>query len=386
MWLQQRFKGLPGLLSSSWARRLVVGLLIFLIFYWYLGAEHRWSFSGSAMPGGATGKCLQAEIHRWRSHVDRGEGLYSSPQEQRDTPFVSGNGHILLDIDSNRLWIASSSHPGSAPVHQTEYSPRIGVHLEGKRVEAKASMLWFRKGSVLVVRCVSPASPQSARDCLSVREEFVAHRCRPNVYLQRIHINNPYDRPVSFEVSSENQPFAHKFSSSLETLEDKEVLLSSGKVHLDNSRMVVVVVLTKKLASRIQVAAKSEYTESVLSVVWTSEPIESSKVEETFTALREGARSEMAELLRLSVDELVLEHHQAWVDLFTSGELRPTGVVVSAGLEAAPRQQVVLWLTHPHLPSASAAPAPPPLRVVVPPASVLPSLTSGTFVSIQAWK
>lgn len=337
MWLQQRFKGLPGLLSSSWARRLVVGLLIFLIFYWYLGAEHRWSFSGSSMPGGATGKCLQAEIHRWSSLVERGEGIYSSPQEQRDTPFVSGNGHILLDMDSNKLWVASSSRPGSAPIHQTEFSPRIGVHLEGKRVEAQATMLWFRKGSVLVVRCMSPASPQSARDCLSVREEFIAHRSRPNVYLQRIHINNPYDRAVSFEVSSENQPFAHKFSSSVENLEDKEVLLSSGKVHLDTSRMVVVVVVTRKLASRIQVAAKSEYTDSILSVVWTSEPIESSKVDETFSALREGAKLEMAELLRLPVDELVLKHQQAWMDLFISGELRLETFVSGEFLKNPPK-------------------------------------------------
>lgn len=323
MWLQQRFKGLPGLLSSSWARRLVVGLLLFLIFYWYLGAEHRWSFSGSALPGGPTGKCLQAEIHRWSSLVERGEGIYSAPQQQRDAPFVSGNGHILLDIDANKLWVASSARPGSGPVHQTEYSPRTGVHLEGKRAEAKATMLWFRKGSVLEVRCVSPAPPLAARDCLSIREEFMAHRSRPNVYLQRIHISNPYERAVAFEVSSENRPFAHTFSSSVEKLEDTEVLLSSGKVHLDKSRMVVVVVVTERLASRIQVAAKSDYTDNVLSVVWTSEPIESSKVEETFATLREGAKSEMVELLRLSVEELVLEHQQAWMDLFISGELRP---------------------------------------------------------------
>lgn len=321
MWLQQRFKGLPGLLSSSWARRLVVGLLIFLIFYWYLGAERRWSFSGAAMPGGPAGKCLQAEIHRWSSLVERGEGIYSTPQEQRDTPFVSGNGHLLLDIDSNRLWVASSSRPGSAPVHQTEYSPRLGLHLEGKRAEAEAAMLWFRKGSVLLVRCVSPANPQSARECVSVREEFMAHRSRANVYLQRVHINNPYDRALSFEVSWENRPFAHKFSSSVESVGDMEVLLSSGKVHLDSSRMVVVVVVTKKPASRIQVAAKSEYSDNILSVVWTSEPIESSKVEETFSALREGAKAELAELLRLSVEELVVEHQQAWMDLFISGEL-----------------------------------------------------------------
>lgn len=310
------------MLSSSWARRLVAGLLVFLIFYWYLGAERRWSFSGSAMPGGATGKCLQAEIHRWSSLVERGEGLYSTPQDRRDAPFVSGNGHILLDLDSNKLWIASSSRPGSAPLHQTEYSPRIGVHLEGKRVEAKATMLWFRKGSVLLVRCVSPASQQSARDCLSVREEFIAHRSRPNVYLQRIHISNPYDRAAAFEVSSENLSFGHQFSSSVEALEDKDVLLSSGKVHLDNNRMVVVVVVTKTLGSRIQVAAKSEYTDNILSVVWTSEPIESSRVEETFSALREGAKSELSDLLRLSVDELVSDHQQAWMDLFISGERR----------------------------------------------------------------
>ncbi len=323
MWLQQRLKGLPGLLSSSWARRLLIGLLLFLIFYWYLGAERSWRlFSGSAMPGGAAGQCLLAEIHRWRSLVDRGEGIYSTPQEQVDTPFVSGNGHILIDMDSNKLWVASSSQPGSAPVHQTEYSPRVGVHLEGQRAEAQAAMLWFRKGAVLSVRCASPAGLQSARDCVTIREEFIAHRSRPNVYLQRIHINNPSDRTASLDVSSDNPSFGSKFSTSVEQLEDRDVVLASGRVPVENSRMVLVVVVTKKLSSRIQVSAKSEYTENILSVVWTSEPIESSKLEETFSALRDGAKKELGELLRTSVDDLVVDHQQAWMDLFISGELR----------------------------------------------------------------
>lgn len=323
MWLQQRLKGLPGLLSSSWARRLLIGLLIFLIFYWYLGAERRWRFfAGSAMPGGAAGKCLQAEIYRWSSLVDRGEGIYSTPQEQLDSPFVTGNGHILVDIDSNKLWVASSKQPGSAPVHQTDYSPRIGINLEGKRAEAKATMLWFRKGAVLSVRCVSPASGQTARDCVTIREEFIAHRSRPNLYIQRIHINNPSDRTVSLEVSSESPSFGSKFSTSVEKLEDRDIVLSSGRVPMENNRMVLVVVLTKKLNSRIQVSGKSEYSDNILSVVWTSEPIDSSKLDETFTALREGAKKELWELLRVTVDELVGDHQQAWMDLFISGELR----------------------------------------------------------------
>ncbi|KAM4562300.1 uncharacterized protein KIAA2013 homolog [Odontesthes bonariensis] len=321
MWLQQRLKGLPGLLSSSWARRLLVGLLLFLIFYWYLGAEHRWRlFSGSAVPDGAAGQCLQAEIHRWKSVVERGEGIHRTPEDQLDTPFVSGNGHILIDVDSNRLWVASSAQPGSAPVHQTDYSPRVDIHLEGGRAEAQASMLWFRKGSVLSVRCASPAAVQSARDCVSIREEVMAHRSRPNVYLQRIHIKNPSDRAAALEVSSGSSPsFGSKFSTSVEKLEDRDIVLSSGRVPVENNRMVLVVVVAKKLSSRIHVAAKSDHTDNVLSVVWTSDPIESSKLEETFSALRDGAKKELGELLRASVEDLVMDHQQAWADLFISG-------------------------------------------------------------------
>ncbi|XP_037627945.1 uncharacterized protein KIAA2013 homolog isoform X1 [Sebastes umbrosus] len=320
MWLQQRLKGLPGLLSSSWARRLLIGLLLFIIFYWYLGAERRWRlFSGSAMPGGAAGQCLLAEIHRWKSLVERGEGIYSTPQEQLDTPFVSGNGHILIDIDSNKLWVASSSQPGSAPVHQTEYSPRVGVHLEGKRAEVQATMLWFRKGAVLSVRCASPSALQSSRDCVTIREEFIAHRSRPNAYLQRIHINNPSDKAVSLDVSYDNPSFGSKFSTSVEKLEDREVMLSSGRVPVENNRMVLVVVVTKKLSSRIQVPAKVEYKDNILSVVWTSEPIEPSRLEETFRTLRDGAKKELGELLRADVEELVVDHQQAWMDIFISG-------------------------------------------------------------------
>lgn len=216
--------------------------------------------------------------------------------------------------------MALSSQPGSAPVHQTEYSPRVNVHLEGNRAEVQATMLWFRKGAVLSVRCASPTESQSARDCVSIREEFVAHRSRPNVFLQRIHINNPSDRPVSLDVSSDNLPSGSKFSTSVEKLEDREIMLSSGRVPVENSRMVLVVVVTKKLSSRIQVAAKVEHTENILSVVWTSEPIEASKLEETFSALREGAKKELGELLRASLEELVVDHQQAWMDLFISGE------------------------------------------------------------------
>lgn len=330
MWLQQRLKGLPGLLSSIWARRVLIGLLVFMIFYWYLGGDFGLRlFSSSAKSGGVAGQCLQNEIHRWKSLVERGEGIHSTPLEPMDTPFVSGNGHILVDIDSNKLWVASSPQAGSAPVHQTEYSPLVTISLPGKRAEARATMLWFRKGSVLSVRCLLPATLQSARDCLSVREEFIAHRSRPNVYLQRIHVKNPSERSATLELAMEPAPFNSKFSSTVEKLEDKEVLLSVGRVQAQKNRVVLVVVVTRNPSGRVQLEAKSEYPYSVLSVVWSSEPVEPSKVEETMARLKDGARKELAELLRADVEELVLDHQQAWLELFISGQLAEHSALIS---------------------------------------------------------
>lgn len=315
MWLQQRLKGLPGLLSSSWARRVLVGLLLFLIFYWYLSSDGLLKFlSLSRETGGAAGVCLQTDLHRWEPLVDRGEGVVLTPQTKESVPFVVGNGHFLVDVDSNKLWVASSSQPGSAPVHQTDYSPIVRLQVPGTRSEARGMMLWYRKGSVLSSRCFLTAT---SHDCIVIREEFVAHRSRPNVYLQRIHISNPTDHVVSIDVAMESL----SFRSTVEMMEDKEFVLSTGKVLTEKKDTVLVVVATKRLGTKIQVPPKSEYSESLVSVIHTSEPTEGGKLDETLGKLREGVKREMTDLMRANVEELMQEHQQAWVDLFISGKL-----------------------------------------------------------------
>ncbi|XDV48510.1 hypothetical protein PO909_017911 [Leuciscus waleckii] len=316
MWLQQRLKGLPGLLSSSWARRVLVGLLLFLIFYWYLSSDGLLKFLNmSREPGGAAGVCLQTDLHRWVSLVDRGEGVVLTPQTKESVPVVVGNGHFLVDVDSNKLWVASSSQPGSAPVHQTDYSPIVRLQVPGTRSEAQGMMLWYRKGSVLSSRCFQTANSQSSHDCVVVREEFVAHRSRPNVYIQRIHASNPTDHVVSIDVVMESL----SFRSTVEKMEDKEFMLSSGRVLTEKKDTVLVVVATKRLSTKIQVPPKSEYSENLVSVIHTSEPTEGGKLDETLSKLREGVKREMADVLRANVEELMQDHQQAWVDLFISG-------------------------------------------------------------------
>ncbi|XP_076845104.1 uncharacterized protein KIAA2013 homolog isoform X2 [Brachyhypopomus gauderio] len=316
MWLQQRLKGFPGLLSSSWARRVLVGFLIFLIFYWYLSSD--------GVPrllrmfrddGGPAGLCLQTDVNRWTALVERGEGVIASPQTEASVPFVTGNGHMLVDVDSNKLWVTSTSQPGSAPVHQTEYSPVVRLHVAGKQSEAQAKMLWYRKGSVVSSRCILVGTSKSSRDCVVVREEYVAHRSRPNVYLQRVHISNPTDKAVTVEVSTESP----SFRSVTEKVDDRELVMFSGKVLTEKKDTVLVVVASKRLSSRLQVSSKSEHTENIVSVIHTSEPIEVSKMEETYGKLWEAAKREMMEVLRANMEDLVQEHQQAWMDLFISG-------------------------------------------------------------------
>lgn len=318
MWLQQRLKGFPGLLSSSWARRLVVVLLLFLIFYWYLSTDGLFKLPGFFREaGGAAGVCLQTDISRWTTQVERGEGIMSTPQVRVPVPFVTGNGHVLVDVDSNKLWVASSSsQPGSTPGHLTEYAPIVRWQIAGKRSEAQAKMLWYRKGSVLSSRCILLDTSQSSRDCVVIREEHVAHRSRPNVYIQRVHINNPTDKAISVEASVESP----SFRGVAEKMEDKDFMLSTGKVLTEKKETVLMAVGTKRLSTRFQVPAKSEHTENVVSVIHTSEPIEPSKADETFSKLRDDAKREMVELLRAKLEDLVQEHQQAWTDLFVSGK------------------------------------------------------------------
>lgn len=319
MWLQQRLKGLPGLLSSSWARRVLVGLLLFLIFYWYLSSDGLLKALGmSRESGGAAGVCLQTDLHRWVSLVDRGEGVVLNPQTKETVPFVVGNGHFLVDVDSNKLWVASSSQPGSAPVHQTDYGPVVQLQIPGTLSEAQGMMLWYRKGSVFSTRCILTAASPSSRDCVIIREEFVAHRSRPNVYLQRIHVSNPTDRQVSIDLVSIE---SLSFRSTVEKMEEKEFVLSSGRVLTEKKDTVLVVVGTKKLSTKIQVSAKSEYSENLVSVIHTSEPTEGGKLDETLGKLREGVKREMVDVLRANVEELMQEHQQAWADLFIPGKL-----------------------------------------------------------------
>ncbi|XP_042333924.1 uncharacterized protein KIAA2013 homolog [Sceloporus undulatus] len=327
MWLQQRLKGLPGLLSSSWARRLVALLGFLLLAYWYLGGGP-WPRLLAWRPGQPSGAmasvCLQAETHSWKALADQGEARFLQDGRMAATtdhspPALVGNGYLVLDVASNRLWVATGGgHPPVTPAHATEYLVLAQLRPPANTIaEAAASSVMLKDGAIRSVRCFQTGS--SDNGCVTVREEVLAHRGRPHLYLQRVAVVNPTDRLVAFEVSGPAS--GGKFVTSVEKAGERQFFLSSGRVlQPDGDKVVLVVVAAaKKLVNRVQVAPKSQFEETLLSVVHTSEPIEISRLEETFGKLREAAKKEMLEVMRMRTEDLVQEHRQAWADLFISG-------------------------------------------------------------------
>uniref|UniRef100_A0A7M4F830 KIAA2013 n=1 Tax=Crocodylus porosus TaxID=8502 RepID=A0A7M4F830_CROPO len=147
--------------------------------------------------------------------------------------------------------------------------------------------------------------------------ELVAHRRRPHLLLQRLHVANPGERLAAFEAA---RPGARWATSSLEKAGDRQFVLSSARVPLPGSpKVVALAVAAQKLPSRVQVAPRSHFEETLLSVVHVSEPLEPSRLDEALSQLWEAAKKEMLEVMELGADELLREHRQTWADLFISG-------------------------------------------------------------------
>ncbi|KAM8927551.1 uncharacterized protein KIAA2013 homolog [Pelodytes ibericus] len=319
MWLQQRLKIFPGLLSSSWARRILALLGFLLIVYWYFSSASVFRpFWQLGKPGGASGICLHALTKQWKTLAERGDlAIVSFPGEESalQGPTMVGNGNILVDVGKNNLWVSSLS----VPFHVTDYPPVTFLKSTGAYTEVHATAVMLKDGLIRTIRCLQVDALDSARDCVTVREDHFGHRKRPHLYVQRIHISNPSDRVTAFDIASQKPPNGAKFSTSVEKAQDRQFLLSSGRVSVQDGKSVLVVVATKKLVSRVQVSPKSEFDETILSVVYTSEPIDSGKVDETFSKLRESAKKEMLEVMHMRTEDLLYEHQQIWSDLLVSG-------------------------------------------------------------------
>ncbi|KAM9242002.1 uncharacterized protein KIAA2013 homolog [Dugong dugon] len=344
MWLQQRLKGLPGLLSSNWARRLLCLLCLLVLLLWFAGSGARRAAGGLHLlpwargdPGAAEPSvCLEAATRAWRGLRDRGEAVPLGP----GVPALVANGFLALDVAANRLLvIPGEREPAVAP----DFVPFVQLRPLSALSEAGEAVLLLREGLLRRVRCLQLGAPGSGpaaavpgpasvsglagsgRDCVLLQEDFLAHRGRPHVYLQRIQLNNPTERVAALQtVGPTAGPVPRAFTSTLEKVGDHQFLLYSGRSPpLSTGLVHLVVVAAKKLVNRLQVAPKTQLDETVLWVVHVSSPINSqalkSRAAKELKTLQDLARKEMLELLEMPANELLQDHQRLWAQLFSPG-------------------------------------------------------------------
>uniref|UniRef100_G1RF45 KIAA2013 n=1 Tax=Nomascus leucogenys TaxID=61853 RepID=G1RF45_NOMLE len=272
--------------------------------------------------------CLEAATRRGEA-VPLGPGV----------PALVANGFLALDVAANRLWVTPGERePAVAP----DFVPFVQLRPLSALAEAGEAVLLLREGLLRRVRCLQLGSPGpgpvgagpgpasvsglaagSGRDCVLLQEDFLAHRGRPHVYLQRIQLNNPTERVAALQtVGPTAGPAPKAFTSTLEKVGDHQFLLYSGRSPPTPTGLVhLVVVAAKKLVNRLQVAPKTQLDETVLWVVHVSGPINpqvlKSKAAKELKALQDLARKEMLELLEMPAAELLQDHQLLWAQLFS---------------------------------------------------------------------
>ncbi|KAB0392847.1 hypothetical protein E2I00_000001, partial [Balaenoptera physalus] len=206
-------------------------------------------------------------------------------------PALVANGFLALDVVANRLWVTPGERePAVAP----DFVPFVQLRPLSALSEAGES-------------------------------DFLAHRGRPHVYLQRIQLNNPTERVAALQtVGPTAGPVPKAFTSTLEKVGDHQFLLYSGRSPPFPTGLVhLLVVAAKKLVNRLQVAPKTQLDETVLWVVHVSGPLNpqvlKSKAGKELKVLQDLARKEMLELLEMPAAELLQDHQRLWAQLFSPG-------------------------------------------------------------------
>ncbi|XP_028921512.1 uncharacterized protein KIAA2013 homolog [Ornithorhynchus anatinus] len=306
MWLQQRLKGLPGLLSSSWARRLVASLGLALLVYWSLGGGLHlpsWGPRRGADDAASSKSTPCPSAVAWR-----GEALEADGRR----PALAGNGFLTLDVAANRLWVRPAGAAAALPLPLPRPPLAVLRRDEGEESTSTTAVL-PREGSVLRVRCLPPDAV--------LREDFAAHRRRPRVYLQRVRLDDPRGRPVDLRPAG---PRASPEAPPEAAAGRRFVVYGARAPPLPGGRVVLAAVAAERPDGGLRAGPRAPLDRTLLGVVHVSDPLHpldarGPAADALLRRLTDDARGEMAQLLQMPPQMLWDEHRRDWDDLFLSG-------------------------------------------------------------------
>ncbi|XP_019618579.1 PREDICTED: uncharacterized protein KIAA2013 homolog [Branchiostoma belcheri] len=344
MWIHNRLKSVPGVFSSTWARRMLAILLAVSVVIWYIGPSIFDMGRRAWNKPDLLSTCLNDKLTPWLHAAQELDAVVTQGNvKAAQLPFV-GNGKIGF-VPGEGLFIATPDRDNpqySSLTLKVPYDPSIQVAIETLTTRKESSVLDYKHGVFHKYTCYK----KSETDSLLMELKVASHRTKPSLLVQELRVENPTTTPLLVSVKQSSSVSSN--SLSLQTLTvmfdeknpPKEYILLRGTITTVDSRVIMFAMATPKVSEVLNVDEKSAFTFTFVTAVHYSEPaphVEQDKLER----VTELAKNDIKEYFLAGPENsnLLVQHKSAWSKVWASG------------LHVDPRK--VLHIPHPSIVNSS---------------------------------
>ncbi|XP_059168450.1 uncharacterized protein KIAA2013 homolog isoform X2 [Physella acuta] len=300
------------------SRKLLILLIFFLGFLYLVPYIFRLQRS-SSVEIDPNEECLAQTLVEFQSKIDELNAFSSGDFDE--IPFSQklayvGNGNVAAALGSDNGLYIRLYRALSQPV---KFWPLVQTHLDGKIKEV--TVLDIRSGVAHKIQVKSTTT-----GCIIIRSQVYAHRSRPALLVQDIHIQNPSRQALAVEldqIGASGWENVKVESASFTTNSGENVMykIYSGLVPVTKSPMMIPVAIATVTmeSSMVKVSHSSTSSFHIITSVHYSRPQTS---EEAFKYIADSIHQAKGELeigLNMNEKQLKLEHTRVWDKLWFSG-------------------------------------------------------------------
>ncbi|XP_071121073.1 uncharacterized protein KIAA2013 homolog [Mytilus edulis] len=322
MWVKGfAVNSLNRLNSLSRSRKIIGGILVFLVFLYLLGSRIPSIGRKSAPVDETASLCIDDNLRFLKSEVKKYDAFinhYPLKAGEQFYPAYVGNGKVSVSLDSEKGMYIRLNRALSLPV---KYYPIVTAHLDDYSSK-DATVLNIHHGIAEKIQCFEVDKGWRS-NCLTVESLVYASRTRPSILVQDIKIRNPSKNSVVVNLDQIGQTQlkdakVSKASTTDATGMSVEYTSTQGVILIPDSKYKVhIAIATVKIGPSVAIkAGKSVRFHVVTAVNYTQAVDLKSKAPEH---LQRSVDQLLESVMKIDYASLREEHIKVWRDIWKSG-------------------------------------------------------------------
>lgn len=308
--------------SLSRSRKIIVGILIFLLFLYFFGPKFSSVERQTSPLDESQSRCvddhfrlLKGEINKYDAFLNHNPPRYG----EKYYPAYVGNGNVAVLVNSNNgLYIRLNR----ALSLQSKYYPLVSVNLDEYKT-SDATALNIHHGLAEKIQCFEVDKGWRSH-CLTVETKVYASRTRPSVLVQDIKIINPSKNSIvvnidqveqtGLEHSSNNQgsvSTAYGDQADYKSIQGIIPIPDNSAYHVHFAAAMV------KLNPTVNVKAGKSVSFHVVTVVNYTQPVPVKTPAPK--DLLSSVEKQLKDVLKINYLSLREEHIKVWRNIWQSG-------------------------------------------------------------------